>query len=58
MVQLRDRGCPVPIRIAPVSGRSHLMTLEEMAEAKREERVLSACAVCANKVPKELMEPR
>lgn len=34
------------------------MTLEEMAEAKREERVLSACAVCANKVPKELMEPR
>lgn len=29
---------------------------EEMAEAKKEERILSACAVHANKVPKKLME--
>lgn len=32
------------------------MTLVEMAEAKKEERVLSACAVHANKAPREVME--
>lgn len=56
MVQLRDRGCPLPIRIAPDSGSSHLTTLEEMAETKKEERVLPTCAVHANKVPKELLK--
>lgn len=43
-------------RIALVSGRSGLMTLEEMAETKEEERVMPACAICTNKAPKELME--
>lgn len=32
------------------------MTLEDMAETKEEERVLPACAVRANKAPKELTE--
>lgn len=32
------------------------MTLEEMDETKKEERIMSVCAVHANKVPKELME--
>lgn len=32
------------------------MTLVELAEAKKEERVLSACAIHANKAPRELME--
>lgn len=32
------------------------MMLKEMDEAKKEERVLPACAVHANKVPRELME--
>lgn len=43
-------------RIALVSGRSGLMTLEEMAETKEEERVMPACAICTSKAPKELME--
>lgn len=32
------------------------MTLVELAEAKKEERVLSACAIHANKAPRELKE--
>lgn len=32
------------------------MTLEEMAETKKEEMVLPTCAVQANKVPKELLK--
>lgn len=56
MVQLRDGTCLLPIRIAPDSGKSHLTMLKEMDEAKKEERVLPACAVHANKVPRELME--
>lgn len=46
----------LPIRIALVSGRSGLMTLEEMAETKEEEKVLPACTVHANNAPKVLME--
>lgn len=48
--------CALPIRITLLSGSSSLMTLEEMAETKEEERVLPACDVQANKAPEELVE--